>query len=294
MSKKGFHHISYERHTSCFNEHSLGGKLAAHAKTWLENDTLDAFRHQRMYAMLDPLIETYPKARWLTVGDGRFGGDAKYILDKGCEAMATDISDTLLKEAKESGHITDYRKENAEALSFGDEEFDFVFCKESYHHFPRPMIALYEMLRVASKGVVLIEPNDVVITDSFTKILYKKVTGIIKCLLLRQRDESSYGFEKVGNFIFSLSRREVEKAALGLNLHTVAFHGINELLSENNASYKKFKRKILIHNIKERLGLVGNDLLVAVIFKVQPSEDVIRNLVKQGYTIVNLPKNPFI
>jgi len=302
MSKKGFHHVSYERHTSCFDEHSSGGALASHARTWLENDTLDAYRHQRMHVLLDPLLESDPTARWLTVGDGRFGGSARYILDKGCQAMATDISATLLKEAKESGYIADYRQENAEALSFGDDEYEYVFCKEAYHHFPRPMLALYEMLRVASKAVVLIEPNDDVAADNFIKIMYQKVTGIIKFLLGKKREEDSYDFEEIGNFIYRLSRREVEKTALGLNLHTVAFHGINDyyesgfedqILSNDNASCKKFRRKVLLHDIKSRLGLVGTDLLVAVIFKAQPSETMIRNLSAHGYTIVTLPENPY-
>lgn len=52
------------------------------------------------------------------------------------------------------------RVENAEKLSSPNETLDFVLCKESYHHFTRPMLALYEMLRVATKAVVLIEPNE--------------------------------------------------------------------------------------------------------------------------------------
>lgn len=39
-----------------------------------------------------------------------------------------------------------------------DDAFDYVLCKDSYHHMPRPMIALYQMLRVARRAVVLIEP----------------------------------------------------------------------------------------------------------------------------------------
>jgi SAM-dependent methyltransferase len=48
-----------------------------------------------------------------------------------------------------------FQKENAEQLSFEDESFDFVLCKEAYHHFPRPMIALYEMIRRRCRLIVL-------------------------------------------------------------------------------------------------------------------------------------------
>ena len=54
--------------------------------------------------------------------------------------LVTDISSNLLKEAKDIGYISKYKQENAESLSFQDDEFDYVFCKESYHHFPRPMM----------------------------------------------------------------------------------------------------------------------------------------------------------
>ena len=159
-TSQGFRQVSYQQHQKQFDKYKTGGKEENFAKTWLTSHTVNTWRHDRMYHLLDPIIKTQPQASWVTVGDGRYGTDAKAIIDKGSKALATDISDTLLKEAQEIGFIPDYRQENAEALSFQDAEFDYVFCKESYHHFPRPMLALYEMLRVAQKGVVLIEPND--------------------------------------------------------------------------------------------------------------------------------------
>ena len=63
-----------------------------------------------MYKSLDPLIEVFIDANWLTVGDGRFGDDTHYIQNKGIEILATYISDILLKEAKEIGHIDYYSK----------------------------------------------------------------------------------------------------------------------------------------------------------------------------------------
>src|SRR5690606_3411078 len=111
------------------------------AKAWLRPDTVNAWRLERMYSCAIPLLEAYPDASWLTVGDGRYGLDAMYLRSRGAKALATDISGILLEEAKAQGLIDDYRVENAEHLSFASESFDFVFCKESYHHFPRPMCA---------------------------------------------------------------------------------------------------------------------------------------------------------
>ncbi|MEZ5593447.1 MAG: class I SAM-dependent methyltransferase [Gammaproteobacteria bacterium] len=143
---------------------------AAQAKTWFVKDTVDAWRHLRMYQTIDPILEVDPQSKWLTVGDGRYGKDAKYIIEKGSDALATDISEYLLMEAKNIGYINKYKLENAELLSFQDSMFDYVLCKESYHHFPRPMVALYEMLRVTKKGVFLIEPNDAYVVNKYSVI----------------------------------------------------------------------------------------------------------------------------
>lgn len=112
-SAGNFQEKSYKQHAGHLKEYSSGGQKEAHAKTWFEKDTVNAWRHQRMHQTLDPMLVADPKARWLTVGDGRFGNDSHYIVEKGCDVIATDISDLLLKEAKDIGHIFEYKKENA-------------------------------------------------------------------------------------------------------------------------------------------------------------------------------------
>ena len=303
-SKRNFEEVCYERNSENFNECILGGKDANFSRTWLETDTVEAWRHQRMYQTIDPILKTEPEAKWLTVGDGRYGNDAKYILDKGCEALPTDISDVLLKEAKELGYIADYRKENAEFLTFKDSEFDYVFCKESYHHFPRPMIALYEMLRVARKGVVLIKPNDKSINNYYSKFsekFFRNLKDLLKTLI--KRETTKDGYEELGNYVFSISRREIEKVALGLNYKMVAFKGINdayvkgvenEKLSVNGPLQKQVKKSISIKNLLVKIGFTDYYLLTAIIFKQEPSKNLLHNLSINGFEIVKLPANPYI
>jgi len=303
-SKPNFQEVSYERHAEHTAEISSDEKIANLIKTWFETDTVDAWRHQRMYQTINPILKTEPEAKWLTVGDGRYGTDAKYILDKGCEALPTDLSDVLLKKAKELGFIPDYRKENAEFLTFKDSEFDYVLCKESYHHFPRPMKALYEMLRVARKGVVLIEPNDKYINNhnsKFKEKFFRNLKDILKTLIKRETKKD--GFEELGNYVFSISRREIEKVALGLNYKMVAFKGINdtyvngvenEKLSVNGPLQKQVRRSISIKNLLVKIGLSDYYLLTAIIFKQEPSKKLLHNLSINGFEIVNLPDNPYI
>jgi ubiquinone/menaquinone biosynthesis C-methylase UbiE len=304
-SKQNFQEVSYERHTESYKEYSLDGKEANHSKTWFETDTVDAWRHQQMYKTIDPILKTEPEAKWLTVGDGRYGTDAKYILDKGCEALPTDISDVLLKAAKDVGYLADYKKENAESLTFKDSEFDYVFCKESYHHFPRPMIALYEMLRVARKGVVLIEPNDPCINNINSKFrakFFRFLKDILKTLIKRNINMQG-AFEEVGNYKYCISRREIEKVALGLNYKMVAFKGINdayvkgvefEKLSVNGPLQKQVKKSISTKNFLVKIGFTDYYLLTAIIFKQRPSKNLLHNLSINGFEIVKLLDNPYI
>ena len=89
MSSKTFQDKSYQQHSEGFRDYARDGKLAAHARAWFETDTVDAWRHQRMYQALDPLLAAEPQSQWLTVGDGRYGKDAHYIAEKGADALAT-------------------------------------------------------------------------------------------------------------------------------------------------------------------------------------------------------------
>jgi len=160
MTDRDFSADSYERHAQVYTNYASVGAKSETAQAWLRPGTINSWRFERMYVCAKPLLEAFSGANWLTVGDGRYGMDAMYLHAHGARALATDISGTLLEEARTKGLIQEYRVENAEALSFHDRSFDFVLCKESYHHFPRPMCALHEMLRVASRAVLLIEAND--------------------------------------------------------------------------------------------------------------------------------------
>lgn len=295
-----FQEKSYNQHNKHFEKYRHGGKKESDAKLWLKNDTVDAWRHLRMYQALNPILKLDKGAKWLTIGDGRFGKDAKYILDNGSEALATDISDHLLTEAFNKKFITKFQKENAESLSFNDSEFDYVFCKESYHHFPRPMIALYEMLRVAKKGIVLIEPNDKYVENTIMQTFFSNLKKIYKKLTKKY---NKHQYEESGNYIFSTSRREIEKVSLGLNYKTVAFKGINdfyfkgvehEKISNPGPLYKKINILLTLSNTLCKVGFEDYKILISIIFKKDISGPLADELSNHGYDVVKLPRNPYI
>jgi len=296
--KDDFHHFSYQRHEKHYCEHAAGGKKAQHAKSWLKHDTVGAWYHARMYRLLDPLLAAYPEAAWLTVGDSRYGNDARYIRQKGLKVLATDISDVLLKEGKTIGHIDDYSIENAEALSFSDREFDFVCCKESYHHFPRPMIALYEMLRVARRGVILIEPNDRHANATWFENLLLKIR-----VRIRPPDKNPrYRFEESGNFVYGLSKHEVEKVAVAMNYKAVAFKSISnyyqkgieyEKATNDSKLFRKVKRRLFLYDLLVKLGIIQPALLSAIILKQEITAALMLQLQQNGHDVIALPANPY-
>lgn len=173
--------------------------------------------NKRHFLMLDygiKLISNLNISNVLTIGD-KYCRDASYIKTQlRVNATASDLDTSNMKKAKEIGYIDDIININAEHISLEDDSFDVVFCKESYHHFPRPQLGLYEMIRIAKKAVVLIEPNDV------------RRNG---------RDENFIetgdyldSFEDVGNYKYQISLREILKTSWALRLPHVGVIGFND------------------------------------------------------------------
>jgi len=306
MSER-FDKLSYKIHKNHYSKNFDKKRL----NSWKEKDTIDYWRHERMYKNLDPLIFSYPNASWLTIGDGRYGSDANYLLNNGLSnVLATDISDTYLQIAQKDGFITDFKVENAESLSFKDNEFDFVLCKEAYHHFPKPMVALYEMIRVAKQAVVLIEPQDsnILIPSKFSVRtgIYWFMRALKDFVKLRLGKEPYYHFgnyENTCNYVFTISEREIEKVALGLNLKMLAFKGLNDYYSEgvefekitdSSKKFKEIKKQIKLNDRKVILGKRNYGVLVTIVCKTNLSSKCIDLIEEFGFKKVKLPENPYI
>lgn len=294
-----FHLTSYELHKKIYDDPSL------HAlnlyRNWFSNGTVDVWRHKRMLKLIDPFLKNHPKSTWLCVGDGHYGTSSMYINSHGSKALATDLNDSLLKVAKENNMIEDYMIENAESLSFADQSFDYTFCKESFHHFPRPYIALYEMLRVSKKALILIEPRDW-LPLPLPRLLMQKIKHLIKHLFNKPIIHSDTGnFEPVGNYIFGISEREIQRTCIAIGLTHVAFNrftdvyyeGVeSELTSDNGPLFKKIKRKLMLIKWLVRLGISSHNQVSAIIFTSPPEVEISNALKQIGYQIIELPLNP--
>jgi len=297
--------IIYDKHKEewieCLND-TATKKIA---DTWLKDNTLDKWRHKRMLKGIKPLIKKGSK--WLTVGDGRYGTDANFILRNGGKAHATDISDKLLRVANEIGFIENFSEENAENLSFEDESFDYVLIKEAFHHCPRPWIALHEAFRVCRKGVILIEPNDIFAKRGYRKGLVRKIKWVIKKLLNKKIYNSGYNFESVGNFIYSTNQRELEKFLLGMHYRNIAFRKIcdfyiygSEHIDINSKKLNEIikiqilKKMIFFQEVLNFFGLEESALLCTILFKEKPDKKLLLDLKNLNWNYKKLPKNPYL
>jgi len=332
---------SYQAHAKNFAKDLVDENLKLRAESWFNENTADYWRHARAYECADHLLPEESSATLLTIGDGRWGLDSIRIRNKGfAHVLPTDISETLLKAAKERGYIQEYSVENCERLSFADGSFDYVFCKESFHHFPRPYLALYEMLRVARRAVFLIEPNDpvAIISDNSAVIkvlrwtwqLLKKRHGrkpylsaplgtkirlsyslrnlleLFRPITLAEAKSVSYNhpaWETVGNYVYNLSRRELEKTAYGLNLKQIVFKGFNDHYIEGcefepadedkSEIFRKIVENIRLADKACAAGLSDYNILMGGIFKRQMLEDHKTNFLKNGWEVKTLLENPY-
>lgn len=240
----------------------------------------DDWRHERMRNLVDPIINK--KDNWLTIGDNS-GTDAQYLFLKGVKNItSSDISiDNLSKNKKQKKYTFNIKKINAEHIEYKDNSFDFVSCKESLHHFTKPILGLYEMIRIAKQGVALIEPND-----------FKAIKNL------------SYvnQFEIVGNYVYRISAREIEKLAYSANCSQIAYKGIDDIYLKNHGrlSQKSLHPKIIfsklllkILDLTSKLKIREQCLVCILIFKTKQDKRTINKLKKYGYHIKNMIRNPY-
>jgi ubiquinone/menaquinone biosynthesis C-methylase UbiE len=293
-----FQDASYAAHVRDCAEDAENSDRKEIFDSWFDTTTADAWRHARGYEIAD-YLGGVPGEKWLTVGDGRFGLDAIRLKDRGAsEVLPTNLDGSFLKIAKDRGLISDYGVENAERLSYADAPFDYAFCKEAYHHFPRPMIALYEMLRVTRKGVILFEPFD----RRYSPLRLLK-RGIKKLLGAAKGHIDFDQYEVSGNYIYSISERDIEKVALGINLPQIAFKTYNDAYVHGqelvpatfkSSAYRKMRFQILKRDILEFLGIEHPEMMAACLFHQPVTAEQRTKMKRNGWKIVDLPKNPYL
>lgn len=99
---------------------------------------------------------------------GGVGGEASQLLARGfVDVTNSDFSGSALDVARQREPSVTSLELNAEALDLADDSFDLVIERAGLHHLPRPVLGFNEMLRVARKAVIVVEPNTGLITRLF-------------------------------------------------------------------------------------------------------------------------------
>jgi len=253
--------------------------------------------------ILQPLLKE--KNKWLTIGDYT-GFEAQYLTEHNQDATASDISDVYLSEAFKNNLISKYKKINVEHIDVEQDSFDYLFCKQAFHHFPRAYLGLYEMIRIANKGIVFLEPVDPLFKMPFLLFL-KNICDCFNPFLINKFWKNRFSWEVVGNYVFKISDREIEKMAMGMGLPCIAFKEINVNVTPVPAKwgdinkvpfderlYNKIKARSPIRNFMCKMRIIPYNTLCAVIFKEKPPKELLNDLRKNKYRVLELPVNPYL
>jgi len=257
----------------------------------------------RTINLLTPLFKE--KNNWLTIGDYN-GFEAKYLAEHNQQVTASDISDVYLKDAYEQNIIDNYKKINVEQIDYDEDSFDYSFCREAFHHFPRAYLGLHEMIRVARKGAILIEPVDI-LSKMPLLLFLKNICDLFNPYLINKIWKNRFSWETVGNYVFKTSEREIEKIAMGMGLSCIAFKEINLRVTAfpekwgdyfktptDMKLYRKLNRKLSVWNFFCRLRIIPYNRLCAIIFKEKPQAELLQELRKNNYKVIELPANPYL
>ena len=133
---------------------------------------------------------------------GGVGGEGIFFSNMGFRNTTnSDFSENALKVCSTLAPHIKTLQLNAESLELPDKSFDLVVVQDGLHHLSRPVLGFTEMLRVAKKAVVVIEPH----------------SGFIAKLLGRE-------WEKCGNtynFVFRWNKKILEQATKSYLLKNV-------------------------------------------------------------------------
>lgn len=164
----------------------------------LHHDFFRAIPFQRLRRMLDRMQLSLDDQTVLVASCGN-GIDVHYLRKVYSRPRfhVSDLSENAVRTAMANFEVDGSVQDN-EKLDFADDSFDYCFVSQSLHHLPRPLIGLYELLRVSRKGVIAIEPNDALLTRVATKL------GL------------ATEVEPAGNYVYRISRHDVERMARSL------------------------------------------------------------------------------
>jgi len=141
--------------------------FSAGAERWHFHDTKDPLirylRDRRIHLALDAvrkLAATAIEPLSVLVVCGGVGGEATFFANQGfTDVTNSDFSQNALHVCERRDPRVKTRLLNAEAMDLEDGSYDLVVVQDGLHHLPRPALGLSEMIRVARRAVIVLEPH---------------------------------------------------------------------------------------------------------------------------------------
>ena len=145
-------------------------------KRWEANTTNDPIiryaRDRRIRRGLEKLcsllhMELKDILHWnVLVICGGTGGEGMALSRIGFGSVTvSDISENALAVCNKLAPNLHTAQLNAEAIDLEDGAYDLVVVQAGLHHLPRPALGLTEMLRIASKAIIVLEPHTGIVTN---------------------------------------------------------------------------------------------------------------------------------
>ena len=172
---------------------------------------------------------------------GGSGGEASYLRKAGFRRVInTDFSEVALAACRGRDPQLETRWLNAEQMDLEDESIDVVLVQDGLHHLPRPTLGFNEMLRVARRAVVVIEPR----------------LGMAGRILGRQWEElggaTNYVFRWSDNLLEQLTRSQLLKRPLIIDVAA------------------RWDHSSCIHRLVRKCGPVGLPVAKAIYAALRP------------------------
>lgn len=168
---------------------------------------------------------------------------------------------------------------DAEQADLPDGSFDCVFSHEVLHHCRSPHRGLCEMLRVARKHVVLLEPNDSLFMRALTRAGFSFPYEIFS-VVYHRHEAGGVRNSCVPNFIYRWTAREVRKAVSSyLAEYEFLVHAYPHWDFNVNAEHLSLRRETRIHWIT---SWMGTDFFLVFLRAVQAVFNLIPALRHQG------------
>ena len=95
-----------------------------------------------------------------------------------------------------------YSEVNAECTDIPSKSFDLVLVKEGLHHLARPILGLYEMLRITNDASIVIEPADTFLGRIFEKIGLTNIYEINQENISKEKNNDGQAIRYRDNYVF--------------------------------------------------------------------------------------------